>query len=362
MNDLRKKLGQLFMISFEGVVAPKEAVSLIREHNIGAVLLFASNCPTIHRTHELVCELKSCAKNEPLCVGLDHEGGKVHRLPKPVTHFPPMRTVGELYRRLPSTNIGLELGRVMGSELKALGVDLDFAPVMDVDTNAINPVIGDRSFGNQAEIVSAAGAHLIQGLQEKKVAACAKHFPGHGDTNEDSHKNLPRLPHNNKRLHSLELVPFAAAIRQKVAAIMPAHVVYEGVDKSVPATFSVKILRDLLRTEMNFEGVIISDSLDMGAVTSLGSLEEISLKAFLAGCDWLIVGREPEKIPAVLDAFVNAVEKGVLAVEKIEASYQRILRLKSEFCGGGAGEARPSLEIIGSAGHKEILNKIKELD
>lgn len=355
-------IGQLFLISFEGVVVPPEVVSLIRDHPIGGVLLFASNCPTVSRTRELIAELKSYAKGPPLCVAVDHEGGRVHRLPKPVTHFPPMRTIGRLMERLPSSAVALEVGRAMGRELKALGVDWNLAPVVDVDTNPSNPVIGDRAFSNNAEVVALAASQIIQGLQESNVAACAKHFPGHGDTDEDSHEVSPRLPHNMKRLESLELVPFKAAIQQKVASIMPAHVMYCGVDKEIPATFSVKILRDLLRTELGFDGVIVSDSLDMGAVTKFGTLEERCFKALQAGCDWLIVGKEPQKIPAVLEAFEKGMQKGTFpSAERVASALERIQKFKAQFCSHRGGEAAPNPKVIGSKEHQEILNKIKQL-
>lgn len=352
-------IGQCFMIGFEGVVVPPEVVSLIRDHGIGGVLLFASNCPTVSRTRELIAELKSYAKEAPLCIAIDHEGGRVHRLPKPVTHFPPMRELGALMERLPSSTLALDVGRAMGEELKGLGIDWNFAPVVDVDTNPFNPVIGDRALGNNAEVVALAASQIIQGLQEKGVAACAKHFPGHGDTNEDSHEVLPRLPHNMKRLESLELIPFEAAIQQKVASIMPAHVVYEGVEKNGPATFSVKILRDLLRTELGFDGVIVSDSLDMGAVARLGSLEECCRQAFAAGCDWLIVGKEPQKIPPVLEAFEK--KRTFHSAERVASSLERIQRFKARFCPPKGGEAGPNPKTIGSKEHQEILNKIKQL-
>lgn len=360
MSISRSNIGQFFFIRFEGVTPSPELVSLIRDAQIGGVTLFKSNCPNVKETAECIHRLKNSADGFPLCVSIDHEGGRVHRLPKPFTHFPPMQTLGKLYERMPSSNLAWETGRVMGKELKALGFDLNFAPVADVNTNPFNPVIGDRAFSNNAEVVALAVTQFVEGLQEAEVAACAKHFPGHGDTNEDSHAVLPRLPHNLKRLHSLELVPFKAAIQKKVAAIMPAHVVYNGMDHGLPATFSVKLLRDLLREELKFEGLIISDDLSMGAISKNSSMEEACVKAFVAGCDILMTFGTLEKVRSAIDYFKRAVDEGRISFEQIEKSLQRITQFKARFC-KKIGVSKPDLKSIGSREHQDILSKIKQL-
>lgn len=358
--EIKEKIGQLFMIRFSGVEVPRGVAELIQNHHIGGVVLFADNCPNLHRTQELIHHLKSLGKTLPLCISLDHEGGRVHRLPQPVTHFPPLRILGRLYERLPSSTLAFEVGRVMGRELKALGFNLDFAPVADVATNIFNPVIGDRSASLDAEVVSIVVSQLIRGLQAEGVAACAKHFPGHGDTNEDSHQVLPRLPHNLRRLRSLELIPFRAAIQQKVASIMPAHVVYNGIDQGLPATFSVKLLRDMLRTELGFEGLIVSDDLTMGALTNFGQPEEICEKAFLAGCDLLLTLGEPSRVVALIEFFSKAVEKNRIPLTRVEQAYQRITQFKERFV-SPSGVSKPEWKVIGCKEHQDLLNKIKQL-
>lgn len=356
----RDCLGQFFMVRFEGTEPPAEVERLIKEKKIGGVVLFASNLPNIHRIHEMIIHLKSLAPSLPLCMAIDHEGGRVHRLPKPVTHFPPMRQLGKLYERLPSSSLALEVGAVMGKELKALGFDLNFAPVADVDVNPSNPVIGDRSPSSHCEVVSIVVAQLVRGMQGEGVAACAKHFPGHGDTNEDSHAILPKLPHNLRRLRSLELVPFQAAIQQKVAGIMPAHVIYDGVDKNIPATFSVKILRDMLRTEFKFDGLIVSDDLTMGALNNFGTLGGRCVKAFLAGCDLLLTLDSLANVAAAMDDFAKALAGGVIPQARVDQAFEKIAHFKEHY-GDEGGEKKPSLKWIGSAKHKNILNKINDL-
>lgn len=359
--ELRQKIGQLFMVSFAGVEPSEEFQRFVETASVGSVCLFAGNCPSIKKVHTSIQQLKSLPHTQPLCIAIDHEGGRVHRLPKPATHFPPMATLGRLYERMPSSRLAWEVGRVMAKELKELGVNLDFAPVADVNTNPLNPVIGDRSFSNRPEVVAVAASQLIQGLQENGIAACAKHFPGHGDTNEDSHLLLPRLPHNFRRLEAIELAPFRVAISQNVAAIMTAHVVYNGMDHGLPATFSVKLLRDFLREEMKFEGLIVTDDLNMGAVRHHWSLEDAVVKAFLAGCDLLLVlGCSVAKTKAVVDHFYRAVVEKTIPMERVEESFARISLFKKKYCLRSGGYV-PDLGVIGCQDHQNLLKQINQL-
>ncbi|MDO8526171.1 MAG: beta-N-acetylhexosaminidase [Deltaproteobacteria bacterium] len=356
-DELRKNLGQIFMIAFEGVEPSAETMWLLENRHVGGVALFASNCPTLGRTFELVSQLK--LKSPGLCLAIDHEGGRVHRLPKPFTHFPAMLKLGRLYEKMPSSQLAFDVGRAMGRELSAMGIHFNFAPVLDVHTNPLNHVIGDRAFSNDAEVVALVACQLIQGLQEMGVGACGKHFPGHGDTNEDSHELLPRLPHNLKRLEALELIPFAAAIQQKVAAIMTAHVVYNGLDKETPATFSVKLLRDLLTDKMGFEGMIVSDDLSMGAISKTASLEEACVSAFMAGCDLLLVGKNPKAQAKAIDFFVRAVEEERIPRQRVDQALQKIAQFKKQFCPRGV--QRPDPSVIGCKEHQVLFNKINQL-
>ena len=354
--DTRKKIGQFFMIGFDGFNPSENVISLLEKDSVGWGLLFRNNCPSVGITKELIASLKSHVKGLPFCVAIDHEGGRVHRLPKPVTHFPPMSEVGKVYEKMPSSQLAYEIGKAMGNELKAIGIDFDFAPVADVNTNVLNPVIGDRSFSNNPQTVAIAVEQVVRGLQDVGVAACAKHFPGHGDTDLDSHELLPKLNHNIRRLEKLELVPFRKAIETKVASIMTAHVVYNGLDQNTIATLSVKILRDLLREQMGFAGMIVSDDLSMGAIAKNIPLEEACVLAFLAGCDLLIVGKNAEAQKRAIEYFVKAVEKKRIPIDRVEESYQRIQNFKSTYC--GANQERPPMKVIGSKEHQSLLHRI----
>jgi len=359
-TEMQKNLGQFFVIGFNGIRPPENTEWLIKKRNIGGVILFRGNCPSMEETADLAAYLKSLNPASRLSVSIDHEGGRVHRLPSPFTHFPAMQNMGRLYEKLPSSKIAFEVGMAMGRELAAAGIHWNFAPVLDVHTNPFNPVIGDRAFSNDPEMVSLMACQFIQGLQEAGVAACGKHFPGHGDTNEDSHEVLPRLPHNMKRLEALELVPFEAAIQQNVAAIMTAHVVYNGLDRGLPATYSVKLLRDLLRDRLGFEGLIVSDDLSMGAISKMSSLDEACIRAFNAGCDILIVGKDPSQQATALDTFARAVEEGKIPAERVAKSLARIDHFKKQYC-RMTGVQRPPMSVIGCSEHKELLNKIKQI-
>ncbi len=234
---------------------------VVADLHVGGVILFRRNIVSPEQTHGLIAALRALRKM-PLILAVDQEGGRVQRLRAPLTEFPPAHAEasGEA-----QPNIAKEVGAQLARELLAVGFDLDFAPVVDVDTNPANPVIGDRSFGRTPETVSKLAVALIEGMQGAGMMACAKHFPGHGDTLEDSHKDLPSLPHDLERLRRVEWPPFAATAKAKVATIMTAHVMFPALDPVWPATMSSTCLA-ALRQETGFEGAIISDDLEMKAI------------------------------------------------------------------------------------------------
>ena len=310
--------GQHFFVSFRGVRPPKEIFKLIEEYGVGGILFFAENCEELRDVTSLIQELKSRAAG-PLCVAVDHEGGRVHRFPKPVTHFPPMRQLGRWIEKMPSSTFAADVGRAMGRELKALGFDTGFSPVVDVCVHPLNKVIGDRSFSLKAEVVSYCTTQFIEALQSEGVAACAKHFPGHGDTVQDSHD------------------------------------VYRGIDCDFPATLSVKLIRDLLRDELQFDGVIFSDSLEMKAITAQYSMSEAAIQAFNAGCDVLILGRDPKESLEVIDHFAAAADRGEIAATQLLESHQRIENYQQQYV---AKNFTPNFEILGCEAHQKLVQKL----
>jgi beta-N-acetylhexosaminidase len=314
--------GQLLFAGFEGQELPNELAGWIGQGRIGGVILFTRNLRDPHQVRRLVRSIRQRAPEDaPVTVAIDQEGGRVQRLRAPWTEWPPMRRLGQLG----STDVTMEVAAGLAVQLTELGIGLDFAPVVDVDTNPDNPVIGDRSFGRTPEIVSRHSAAFIERMQSLQVACCAKHFPGHGDTELDSHLALPKLAHDLHRLRAVELPPFAAAIEAGVAAIMSSHVVFEAIDRKRPATLSPDVMA-ILREELSYGGLVFSDDLEMKAVADHWRPEQIVVGALEAGVDSLLVCRHLGLVREILsrleaspDALVErAIERMVAFKERWE--------------------------------------------
>jgi beta-N-acetylhexosaminidase len=245
---------------------------------------------------------------------------------------------------------------MVGRELRAVGIDLDFAPVLDVDTNPQNPVIGRRSLSADPERVAALGVAFAAGLGDAGVAACGKHFPGHGDTHTDSHLALPRLPHAMERLERVELVPFAAAARAGVPAIMTAHVVFEALDPDQPATMSAAVVGGLLRDRLGYSGVVFSDDLEMKAIADHFSIEEVMIAGLRAGVDAFLVCHSPDLAHRAIDAIVSGVERGVLPEARVKQAHDRLGRLTHRFARGPAGDE--GLRLLLSEDHQGIASRL----
>lgn len=277
--------GQLLFAGFQGTELPRELAELLASGRIGGVILFARNIVDATQVRALTAALHAAAPPEaPLLLAIDQEGGRVQRLRKPWTEWPPMRVLGE--RDDPSTTAAV--ATALARELADLGIGLDFAPVVDVDTNPKNPVIGDRSFAREPARVARHAAAFIAAMQAAGVAACAKHFPGHGDTHTDSHLELPRLEHDLDRLREVEFPPFRAAVEAGVASMMTAHVLFPRLDRARPATLAPDVMA-LLRGELGYDGVVFSDDLEMKAVADHFAPEPLVRGCLEAGCDGVLV-------------------------------------------------------------------------
>jgi len=319
---LDQDVAGLFAVGFAGTSASHEVLELVRRGVYG-VVLFARNVVDAEQVAALVADLKEAA-GRPLLVSVDQEGGRVARLraPQGFTELPPMRALGATG----DANLAFEVGALLARELRAVGIDQDYAPVVDVDTNPANPVIGDRSLSRDAGEVARLGTALAQGLEAGGVAACAKHFPGHGDTSQDSHKDLPHLPHGLVRLRAVELLPFRALAAAGVASVMTAHVVFDALDPRRPATLSAPAMR-LLREECGYGGCVISDDLEMSAVAQHFSLEETVPSALAAGVDALLVCHSPEVQHRAIDVARAAVESGAISRERLAEARRRVAAL-----------------------------------
>ncbi len=330
--DLDRLAASLVVIGFPGKSPPPEALALIDRGASGAIL-FKENLGTPAETAELCAALKRRAgRSFLLC--LDQEGGRVARLREGFVQLPPMRKLGELGNEA----LAAAAGRLLGEECRTVGFDVDFAPVVDVDSNPENPVIGDRSFGRSPELVGRMGAALIKGLQSTGVAACAKHFPGHGDTLQDSHKTLPHLSHDLARLQRIELPPFAAAARAGVATVMTAHVVFDALEPGLPATMSPRVL-SLLKDPVGFRGTIVSDDLEMAAVAERWPMDEAAALSVAAGCDLLLVCHRAERQALAIDGLRRAAEKSSAARERLQAASAKVATLAARW-------AAPPAELV----------------
>jgi beta-N-acetylhexosaminidase len=313
--------GQLLFAGFEGVQLPAKLRGWIAQGRIGGVILFTRNLRDPHQVRRLVREIRQAAPPQaPLTVAIDQEGGRVQRLREPWTVWPPMRRLGELGELDATRRVATALAR----ELSDLGIGLDFAPVVDVDTHPANPVIGDRSFGASPDVVARHGTAFIEAMQTAGVAACAKHFPGHGDTISDSHLQLPRLPHDLDRLREVELPPFSAAAQAGVASMMTAHVVFEALDRKRPATMAPDVMA-LLREEIAYDGLVFSDDLEMKAVADHFEPKILVPAALRAGVDALLACRRLDLVEEVLGRLEG------LPDAVVERPLERLVAFKQRF-------------------------------
>ncbi|NLZ38884.1 MAG: beta-N-acetylhexosaminidase [Firmicutes bacterium] len=327
---LAEKIGQLVIVGMEGVTINEDIKDLIVRQHVGGVILYKKNIINSTQLLALLNSLKetNAANTIPLFLAVDEEGGRISRLPDELIKLPTNQAVGEVN----NPTFAYEIGRLLAAQLKAYGFNLNFAPVLDINSNPLNPVIGDRSYGSVPDIVSRLGLQNIRGMKEGGVIAVAKHFPGHGDTEVDSHVRLPVLNLDISRLDKFELVPFKNAIAAgNIDAIMIAHILLPKIDPQYPASLSKKIITDLLKERLNFKGLVVTDDLTMGAIVENYSLEEAAVQALKAGSDLLLVCHDVQGQFKVLEAIKEAVISGVIPEAQINKSVFKILKLKQRY-------------------------------
>jgi beta-N-acetylhexosaminidase len=349
------------MVGFAGLDVPAELRSLAREFDLGGVVLFKRNIAAPEQVGDLVHDLRHLGHGQPPWIAVDQEGGRVARLRSPFTEWPPMATLGR------AADVGLtkRFARALAEELRAVGISLDFAPVIDVLTNPANPVIGDRALGDRAEKVAEHGAAIIGALQDAGIAACGKHFLGQGETSTDPHHAFCIVEHPLDRLRAVEMVPFRAAIAAGVASIMTAHVLVPALDENRPATLSHAITHGLLREELGFDGLIIADDLDMRAVADTYALDQSVVLAVEAGADVvLLCGAEHDRQAAALEALVHAVESERLPFAQVDDVLARHRRTRDRFEFAMADWRPPSTAalraVLGSDEHQRIAEQMRQ--
>jgi beta-N-acetylhexosaminidase len=327
-REFRRHVGQLAIAGFAGHDIPPEMRSMAREFDLGGIILFARNVDEPDQVAEVSRQAQTLAEELPLWVSVDQEGGRVARLKSPFTVWPPMQTLG----RSGDAQLAARFATALAAELKAVGISLDYTPVLDIQTNPKNPVIGDRALAVRAEDVARLGRTIITTLQAAGVAACGKHFPGHGDTSADSHHELPLVEHPPDRLDAVELVPFKAAIEANVAAIMTAHILIPALDDERPATLSPRIVDQMLKRDLGYTGLVVTDDLEMRAISGKYGAPEAAVAAIAAGCDVvLLCGATQDTQLAALEAIIRAVETGTLPQKRVENALERHRRVKERF-------------------------------
>lgn len=348
---LEEKIGQMLMVGFEGLELDEQIIKMIEEDYLGGVILFKRNINDAPQLLNLINDLKTTnMKNKiPIFVGVDEEGGSISRMPDAFRKIPTNRNIGKQN----DEEFAFKIGSTIGNEIKSLGFNVDFAPVLDIDSNPNNPVIGDRSLGSDEKIVSDLGIQIMKGIQSQDIISVVKHFPGHGDTLVDSHVGLPTVDKNIDDLMEFELIPFKEAIKHNVDGIMVAHILYSNLDPQNPASLSEKIIDGLLREQMNYDGLVITDDMTMGAILENYDIGDAAVQSIKAGSDILLVCHGYDNEIKALDSLRASVRDGVISEERIDESVYRILTLKEKY--------QISDEIIEDIDVEQINNTIDQI-
>lgn len=344
--DLRQYIGRLFFVGIPGPRLDEEGRHRLEILQPGGIVLFRRNLGTPEEIAALAAALHALP-SRPL-VAIDHEGGRVQRLAEPFTPFPAAALIG----RTRDATLAHRIGRAMADELASVGIDLNFAPVLDVDSNPANPIIGDRAFGSDPLLVRDLGIALMQGLLAGSVIPCGKHFPGHGDTATDSHRQLPVVHRSRTQLERVELLPFRAAVAAGIPVLMTAHVLYPALDADHPATLSRRVLTDLLREELRFGGAIATDDLEMRAITAHQTIGQAAVASVAAGADMLLICEHVDQAVEAAAALERGIDSGLLDGDHVVGAAGRIERLRS-FIG-----ERPRRCALPNPGHRALVEEL----
>lgn len=323
---LDEKVGQLLIVGVEGKEISDTDISHIQNINVGGFVFFSRNIEDEEQVLALLNSLKEENKinHIPLFLSVDEEGGIVSRLSKIFTNLPNASILGEK----DDINLSFEYGENLGIKLKSLGFNIDFAPVLDINSNPDNPVIGNRAFGKTVDSVTRHGIEVMNGIKSQNIIPVGKHFPGHGDTAVDSHLALPRVDKTLEDLENLELIPFENAINNNIEMIMVAHILYPQIDKNFPSSISEILIKDILRDKLNFAGVVISDDMTMGAIVDNYSIEEASMQFLISGGDIVLVCHGKENPSLIFNRIIEGVKNGELSESELDEKIYRILKLK----------------------------------
>jgi beta-N-acetylhexosaminidase len=338
--------GHALGVGFEGTEVPDALAALAEQSGLGGIILFARNCPSL----EAVLALTAAGRRlgPDVLVMVDHEGGRVHRLPPPFTRFPSPATVG----RSGDLRLAAAVARAMARELRAAGFDSGLAPVLDCPLNSASMVIGDRAFGTVPDVVAACGVAVVEAMLSEGLMPVAKHFPGHGRPSLDSHLALPDVDATMDDLERGDLVPFRAAIGAACPAVMVAHVRYRALDPALPASLSAEVIDGLLRRRLGFSGLVLSDDLEMAAVSSTWGVAGAARRFLVAGGDLALVCQSTEARNEAVAVIGQEMERGALDLAPALQRRQVARRLLDT-----AGP-RPHLSVIGCAEHRALAEEV----
>lgn len=358
--EMKNIIGQQLIIGLEGHSLKKEESDFIVKNNIGGVILFKRNIESPKQLHALTTELNSLrsqtADKAPLFISIDMEGGRVHRLPPPFTQWPPLAQLG----KIDSTSVAFKFAYAMGLELRSVGINLNFAPSVDVLTNPENKVIGDRSISHNPEEVAKIASAVVRGYIKAEVIPVAKHFPGHGNTLLDSHEHLPIEERTLAELEACELIPFKKVIRARLDMLMSSHIKFPKIDPDFPVTLSHKFITEILKQQLRYKNLVITDDLGMKALTNHYDLKSIVLGALNAGCHILLFCNEFDSPAKAFEIIEKAAADKSISQEMLRENHKMIMNLKKDFLTANTTDVQNMSRTVGHPDHIKLAKAIHE--
>lgn len=326
---IEEKIGQMVIVGVEGDTFNSNIGKMIKDYHVGGFIFMGKSIKNTSQLLKLINNIKAANSNNkiPLFLSLDQEGGRVDRMPGEFSRYPDNKSIGKINNEKLSYNIG----DAIAHEIKSFGFNMDFAPVLDINSNPQNPVIGDRAFGTSPEIVSSLGVETMKGIQDADVISVVKHFPGHGDTSVDSHVGLPKVNKDLKELNNFEIIPFREAIKNNADGIMIAHILLPKIDSKYPASLSKAVINDILRQQLGFKGIVITDDMTMGAISKNYRIGDAAIKSINAGSDIILIAHDYNKGIDVITSLIKAINSGSIKMSRIDESLYRILQLKGKY-------------------------------
>lgn len=354
VKELEIKVGQMLMVGIGGYELTTAELKICQSHNFGGFILFGRNCCGAAQIHSLCRSLSKATRNLPF-IAIDEEGGRVHRLPPPFTHFPPAARVG----KTDNPDLAFRVGRAAAAELNLAGISVNLAPVLDVNSNSKNPIIGNRSFAATPHRAAAMALAWSEGLRSGGIIPCGKHFPGHGNTDSDSHLSLPLVEKSRSELQAVELLPFRHACRSRIEALMTAHVVFSALDEKLPATLSSRIVTAVLRQELGYEGLVFSDDMEMKAITRNFDAGEAAVSSVLAGIDMLLYCHDLSMAATIVELLCREARFDIQLRARIDESCARIDKLKMRYL--RQHQSLPDNELLErliALDHRKLIDEI----